>query len=123
MGEIRVKINKKIKQQLDINIDVDEVIISRGLETHMKKSRHKHAIKYISYIENIINTPDYVGINPREEGVSLECIKLFEDNILLAIKLDMKNNYFYTASMYDITDAKLKSMIRSGRIKKYNNVK
>ena len=121
MGEIRVKINKKIKQQLDINIDVDEVIISRGLETHMKKSRHKHAIKYISYIENIINTPDYVGINPREEGVSLECIKLFEDKILLAIKLDMKNNYFYTASMYDITDAKLKSMIRSGRIKKYNN--
>ena len=121
MGEIKVKINNKIKQQLDINIDVDEVIISRGLETHMKKSRHKHAIKYISYIENIIETPDYVGINPREKGVSLECIKLFEDNILLAIKLDIKNNYFYTASMYDITDAKLKSMIRSGRIKKYNN--
>ena len=112
MREIKVKINNKIKQQLDINIDVDEVIISRGLE---------HAIKYISYIENIIETPDYVGINPREKGVSLECIKLFEDNILLAIKLDMKNNYFYTASMYDITDAKLKSMIRSGRIKKYNN--
>ena len=37
MGEIKVKINNKIKQQLDINIDVDEVIISRGLETHMKR--------------------------------------------------------------------------------------
>ena len=85
MGEIKVKINKKIKQQLNINIDVDEVIISIGLETHMKKSRHKHAIKYISHIENIIETPDYVGINPREKGIILECIKLFEDNILLAI--------------------------------------
>ena len=114
--ENKVKVTKQVKEKLKINTEIEKIIISKGLVSHMKKSR---MIKYISEIENIINNPDYIGINPREKGTSLEYLKVFDDNVLLAVKLDIKRNYFYTASMYDVTEAKLQSMLSSGRIKKY----
>ncbi|WP_341433815.1 hypothetical protein, partial [Mesomycoplasma ovipneumoniae] len=61
------------------------------------------------------------GKNPREEGISLEYLKVLDDNVLVAVKLDNKNNYFYVASVYEVTDAKLKSMLNSGRIRVYNS--
>lgn len=117
--ENKVKVTKQVKEKLKINTEIEKIIISKGLVSHMKKSRHEKMIKYISEIENIINNPDYIGINPREKGTSLEYLKVFDDNVLLAVKLDIKRNYFYTASMYDVTEAKLQSMLSSGRIKKY----
>lgn len=115
-----MRVTKNIKQKLNIKTDVEKIIISNGLKSHMLKSKHDKAVKYISEIENIITNPDYIGVNPREKGTSLEYLKVFDDNILLAVKLDIKRNYFYTASMYEVTEAKLKSMLRSGRIKKYD---
>lgn len=46
-------------------------------------------------------------------------MKILDDNLLVAVKLDYRNSYFYVASFYDITDSKLKRMIESGRLKKF----
>lgn len=115
-----MKVSSEIKKKLNIETDIENIIVSKGLKAHILKSRHENILKYFSELENIVNNPDYIGVNPREKGISLEYIKVLDDNVLLAIKLDTKRNYFYTASMYEVTDSKLKSMLKSGRIKKYN---
>ena len=39
-------------------------------------------------------------------------------NILIAVKLDSKNGYFYVATMHEISQLKLSQRIRNGRLRK-----
>lgn len=89
---------------------------SSGLITHIKK-RHPNLLKYVSNIPDIIISPDYIGVNPKEPE-SIELIRRYEKNILVAIKLDKKDNYLYVASLYDISEAKITKRLEAGRIKK-----
>ena len=69
-------------------------------------------------ISQYLKNSDYVGVNPREKGVSLEYIVQVEPNILIAVKLDSKNGYFYVATMHEISQLKLTQRIRNGRLRK-----
>ncbi|MDD7383611.1 MAG: PBECR2 nuclease fold domain-containing protein [Peptoniphilaceae bacterium] len=108
-----------IKKILNIETDVNRLVISNGLKKHLIKHNHRNVLKYYDNIENIINNPDYIGKNPNEKEVSFECVKILDDNLLVAVKLDKKRSYFYVASFYEITESKLKSMLKSGRLKKF----
>lgn len=117
-----MKINKKIIDILNLKIDIDEIILSKeGLKKHILKRKHYDVLKYLDDIKNIVNLPDYVGINPNENKESFECIKCLDKNILVAIKLHKSKNNFYVASMYTINEHKLKARVLSGRIKKFDN--
>lgn len=72
---------------------------------------------YISRISDIIKEPDFIGTNPNEQVTSFELIKKFEDNIQIGIKLDAKEDYFYVATLHDVTDAKIAKRLTSGRLK------
>ncbi len=67
-----------------------------------------------------INPPDYIGVNPNEIGDSFELVKTFHENIQIGIKLDMKENYLYIATLHTITNGKLKHGIANGRLKKFD---
>lgn len=45
-------------------------------------------------------------------------VKCYKDNNFITIKLDVKKNRYYVATMFDIKEAKLDSYIRSGRLVK-----
>ena len=45
-------------------------------------------------------------------------IVTFIPNILIAVKLDSKNGYFYVATMHEISQLKLTQRIRNGRLRK-----
>ncbi len=112
---------KEFNEILNLNLSEFDIYRSKGLPAHMLKSRHAKCLKYIDYIPQIISEPDYIGINPNEnEAESIELIKRYHDNVLLAIKLDRSNGYFYIASMYDVSEAKIQRRLHSGRIKKIN---
>lgn len=112
---------KEFNEILDLNLSEFEIYRSKGLPAHMLKSRHAKCLKYIDYIPQIISEPDYIGINPNETEVeSIELIKRYRDNVLLAIKLDKSNSYFYIASMYDVPEAKIQRRLHSGRIKEFS---
>ena len=93
-----------------------KIVQSVGLEKHISK-RHTTCLKYLDKINEIILTPDYVGINPKESG-SFELIKQYGDNVLVGIKLDIKNNYYYVATLHDIKQSKIDNRLFSGRLKK-----
>ena len=103
-----------------LGIDIKELGIyrSRGLPAHMVKRKHYKCLKYIDYIPDIIETPDYVGINPNEQGISIELIKKYADNVLIGIKLDTNEEYLYVSTMHDIQESKISRRLHSGRLKK-----
>lgn len=115
--EIVGKYKEEYNKQLNINLPIDDIYQSDGLIKHIQK-QHKGFESYMSDIPDIIENPDYIGVNPKEPD-SVELIKVLKDNILVAVKLDKKNNYLYVASLYDISNAKLQNRLNSGRIKAY----
>jgi hypothetical protein len=117
-----LQIDLKIKTDLEIVSDVEIIEVSESnLSKHMKKRNHKDMIKYIPNIPEILSHPNFVGKNRNGHGTSFECIKTLEDNVLVAVKLDQKNNKFYVASLYDVKDSKLERMLQNGRIRKFDS--
>lgn len=115
------KYNTKFNEVLGLDIAELDIYRSKGLPTHMVKSKHFKALKYIDYIPDIIQSPDYVGVNPNEDGtVSIELIKRYKDNILIGIKLDKENEYLYVSTMHDIQEGKISRRLYSGRIKGFS---
>ncbi|MCH5186225.1 MAG: hypothetical protein J1F64_08905 [Oscillospiraceae bacterium] len=99
---------------LNISLPENDIFRSNGLYSHIKK-RHPGCMKYADRIAEIIENPDYIGTNPKEPN-SIEMIKKFNKNIIIAIKPDSKNRYLYVATLYEITDAKLDRQIENGRL-------
>ena len=101
---------------LGINLPKLNIMQSEGLEKHIIK-RHPSCLEYINKVSEIISSPDYVGVNPKESS-SFELIKQYDDNILIGIKLDIKNNYYYVTTLHDINQSKINNRLFSGRLKK-----
>lgn len=114
------KYNPAFNNLLGINIPEFDIYRSKGLPAHMLKRHHEKCLKYIDYIPDIINQPDYVGINPNEINTkSIELIKKYKDNVLIGIKLDTTNNYLYVSTMHDIAESKVQRRLHSGRLTKF----
>lgn len=111
--------SQKLKSNFLKSIGINTLIFNReNLLKHMMKSNHENCVKYVDKIKDIISNPDYIGRNTNVSGKSVEIIKLYVDNVLLAIKYDSKLDYYYIASLYDVTDSKLKHMINNNRVRK-----
>jgi len=121
MGNVKVgEYKDEFNKILGLDISVAEIVQSDGLPVHMKKSKHCNCLKYIDRIPEIIDNPDYIGINPNESrGKSIELIKRYEDNILLGIKVDESFGNLYVSTLHDINESKIERRLFSGRIKKF----
>lgn len=112
-------ITEKVKKLLSIDTNISEILIHNdNFKKHLMKRNHQNMIPHIPNIQQFLKNPDYVGINPREKGVSLEYVVQVKPNILIAVKLDSKNGYFYVATMHEISQLKLSQRIRNGRLRK-----
>lgn len=87
---------------------------SKGLLTHLIKRKHFTAAKYVDYLPEIIETPDYAGYY---DG-NIELVKIFKDNIFISIKLDGKKLQYYVATMFDVKMGKIEYYLKTGRLKK-----
>lgn len=99
------------------DLECKDIVQSSGLLLHIQK-RHPDCVDKLPYIPLIIAEPDYIGRNPREEN-SIELVKCMGNNLMVCVKLDIKRDYFYVASLFEISDAKLQSRLKSGRISKF----
>ena len=114
------KYNPKFNEILGIEIDELEIYRSKGLPTHMVKRKHFNCLKYIDYIPDIIENPDYIGVNPNEYGTSIEIIKRYRDNVMIGIKLDTDGEYLYVSTVHDVQESKIARRLHSGRIKEFS---
>lgn len=113
------KYSESFNTYLPYKITSSNIYQSHGLEKHIVK-RHPDCLKYIGLIPQIIAAPDYIGINPNEKSTSFELVKSISENIQIGIKLDIKDNYLYVATLHTITDSKLRHGIQNGRLKKFD---
>ncbi len=110
----------KFNELLGISIEEQIIYRSKGLPSHIVKQKHFKCLRYIDYIPDIIARPDYIGINPNELGAdTIELIKRYKENVVVGIKLDIKNGYLYVSTMYDIQESKIARRLHGGRIKEY----
>lgn len=106
--------SKKYNQILNAEFPLLPIYQSEGFKIHIQK-RHPDCLKHTEHISEILLNPDYIG---SKDERSVELIKKFDDNVLLALNLDIKNQYFYVASLYNVTESKINNRLNSGHLKK-----
>ena len=109
--------NSLFNKILSITLPCGKIYQSGGLHKNIS-NRHPDCLKYLNSIPDIIDSPDYIGINPHE-AKSIELVKKYDSNILVGIKLDLSKNYLYVASLYEISDAKVNRRLHGGRLKPF----
>lgn len=114
VGEFYQSLNDIIGSGLPLQ----KIYRSKGLPAHLIKRKHFNCLKHIDDIPDIIKNPDYIGVNPNENGDTIELIKVIDKNILVGIKLNVSENYLYISTMHDIQESKLTRRLHSGRLKK-----
>ena len=82
------KYDLRYNELLSIDIEELDIFRSKGLPAHMVKRKHYNCLKYIDYLPEIIENPDYIGINPNENDKSIEFIKKYSKNVLVGVKKD-----------------------------------
>lgn len=106
--------------QLDISSDVG-IFIGESNIRHMI-SKHRVAYeKYGLYIEEILQYPDYVGLNTKDE--SIEYVKEFRienEYVKVAVRVS-GSGAFYARSLYVLNNNRVRNFIEKGALKPLTN--
>ena len=106
--------NPRFNQLLKIDLPCFEIYQSSGLLVHIKR-RHPGCVKYIHKIPEIIENPDYIGKHPKDPN-SIKLVKSFDQNLTLAIKLDVENSSFYVATLFLLSKQKIENRVYSKKL-------
>ena len=93
------------------------IFIERTNINHMLKCHNNDYIKYGCYISQIIDAPDYVGINPKDN--SIEYIKKFsidDEFVKVAVRVSVSGVYF-VRSIYIVNKNRVHNFISKGTLK------
>lgn len=106
--------------------NTNKVYVAPGLIKHVKKhvsdmsDREKEDI--YTTIQNIFDSPDYIGADPKKIGQAIEIVKVIDNNLLLAIEIDQENDYNYVSSLYPIKNVKLQNRLTARRLKSIKDI-
>lgn len=116
------KFSKKIIDLLNLDIPENtEIYIGNQNREHMEK-KHSHDYYYHHLLPNIIENPDYVGIEPKNN--SIEYIKevSIDPNVIIKIAIRVSSNgKYFVRTMYNISDHKIQSALNKGYLFKVEN--
>ena len=85
--------------------------------THMLNRHNTDYLRYGAHIHDIINNPDYVGINPGDN--SIEYVKDFAVDgnfVKVAVRVAQSGKY-YARSLYVLNPSRVQNFIASGTLK------
>lgn len=102
---------------LDYITDTNIYIGSSNI-SHMQSSHPDDYNKYKNEIENIINNPDYVGVNSKNN--SIEYVKEFlvdTEYVKVAVRVSSSNK-LYARSLYVLNNRRVQNFIEKGTLKK-----
>ncbi|OAH55403.1 transposase [Domibacillus aminovorans] len=119
-------INELVIDTLNLPIQPNTPIFSGETNLiNMKEDHPKNFEKYGDYLKEIIFSPDYISLHPRQR--SIEYIKLFyhegkEEHVLVAVR-DSKSGVFFVRSLYVMSEATVLKYQKNGSFKVYKNLK
>ena len=86
---------------------------------HMMREHPEAYKKYGKHIPQILSSPDYARINPKDG--SIEYVKEFKvdgEYVKVAVRADRGENTLFARSIYVLSSNRVRSMIKSGELKK-----
>lgn len=112
--------NKKLafilEKRPDFALDIKDTDILMWDDRIQHIEKHRMNFKniydfdyYVDMIPEIIENPDYIGV--KEKNKSIQFIKQYDNNILIAVRLTTKGRLSFR-TMYPITDGQLDDYIR-----------
>ena len=114
-------VGNDIVNKFNLSISPDTpIFIGLNNRIHMENNHGNIYRQYSDCIEEIIKSPDYVGVNPHDN--SLEYYKTY-GSVTLHIKLAVrptKGGVYFAKTMYDVNEHSLKSYLQKGRVKAIN---
>jgi len=112
------EITKEVKELLNLSVIAGTPIyIGQSNIDHMMNKHPNEYMKYGIFIKDIIDFPDYVGINPGDD--SIEYVKNFLFNneyIKVAVRVSNSGMYF-ARSLYFLKSSRVYDFINSGTLK------
>ena len=105
-------LDAQISSLLNITGTSKEIYLGPTNAQHMIDKHFKTYDKYFENIPDIISNPDYIGKHPSDG--SIEYIKEYDERVLLAVRIGQSGR-LYARSLYDLSDKKLQSYLKSGR--------
>ena len=112
-------ISKQIIDILNLNLPPNTPVYIGASNIEHIKNRHPYEFdKYYQDISLIINNPDYVGLNPKDNSILM--VKLFQiDNeyIRVAVKVTSKN-MCYAKTLHLLSSCNAERYLEKGTLKK-----
>ena len=112
-------ITLQVENLLHINSGSDKnIYLGSSNIQHMMTSHPADYQKYGPYISDILNSPDYVGINPKD--YSIEFVKEFKkenEYVKVAVRVSIGGKH-YARSLYVLNNNRVHNFIASGTLKK-----
>lgn len=123
MTELKGILNQKVADFFGLK-DNKMVYIGEQNILHMKNKHYSDYETYYQYLSEIVNSPDYIGKNPRDE--SLELIKEFfcrESNsyVKVAIRVS-KNQTLFIRTLYSLNSSKFEYQVSQGYYHRVENL-
>lgn len=112
-------ITEHIESLLKIPIAEDRnIYLGPSNIAHMLRSHPEDYARYGEYIPDILSSPDYVGINPKDG--SIEYVKEFTVDskyVKVAVRISAGDKY-YARSIYSLNTNRVNNFIRDNKLKK-----
>ena len=118
VGEIKKEIIDLLN--LDITPGVP-IYIGKNNIQHIQNDHPYEYEKYYEYLPDIIASPDYIGINPKDK--SIQYIKQFiinKEYIRVAVKVSRGNKY-YVRTLHLLSTNNAQRYIEKGTLKRLDN--
>ena len=89
------------------------ILIGPSNVAHMKQKHLRDYSQYGGQIAEILNYPDYVGVNPTDG--SIQFIKVFDRKVAVAVRVSTSGQYF-ARSIYALLEGQFNSYMLAGRL-------
>lgn len=110
-------ISKKVIDCLKLPIAVNTPILLGPTNINHMKSNHPNDYhKYGSHIQSILNNPDYIRSNPKDN--SIEYVKEFKINneyVKVAVRIS-NSGQWYARSLYTLNNSRVANFIKKGTL-------
>lgn len=110
-------ISESIIQALNLNIESNTpIFLGESNITHMKNKHPNDYQAYSKYIADILNNPDYVGINRSDQSIEyIKTIYLKDEGKFVKVAVRVANSgKYYARSLYTLNSNRVKNFIQKG---------
>ncbi len=112
-------ISKDVIKTLGLNISPDTPVFIGESNIEHIKNRHPYEFdKYYKDISIIINSPDYVGINPKDDSILF--VKLYNvdgEYVRVAVKIASGGKYF-ARTLHSLSTCNAERYLEKGTLKR-----